>query len=799
MSHPENQAPKKSTPFWSRPIFIIASFSLVLVLSAGAIINLQQYSASQYDAAVEADELALTTYHLYTSAWRAALAFQPQTFLPPEVVEQEKLDATALFDLALARYQSEAAELNSSSAREIIVGFASQMEQVHTLIQAGQHDQAFGLMAGSNTTYYPMADAVYFASQEYARNATRAERWATFAIGGVCVVAFAFAVGIFSLYRRASRKVESAVAEHEIVRRSEARFRPLVQSSSDLIAVVDREGKVMYASPAIKRFSGLSPEEVAGTPIANLVAEEDRRAFYGLLSEVKNRPSYTTSAELHLLPRRDSDKEHFIQVVCTNRLSDPDVDGLVLNIRDVSERKELEEQLRHQAFHDSLTGLANRLRFTDRLEHALERGKRNGGKLVSVLYMDLDYFKNVNDDMGHTAGDALLREVADRVRACIRSTDTAARLGGDEFAILLEDHHNADEAGAVANYILEQVKLPFLIGEREVYVSASIGVVVADPHHMSAEEIIRDADVAMYDAKENGRGRVQVFEASMQLSLAERVALSNDLNVSVERGELEVYYQPTLHLDTERIAGFEALVRWNHPTRGLLTPMQFIPLAEESGFIHDLGYFVLYEACRQAKDWQAMYASGGESFAISVNVSARQIQKAGFVQLVEQVLEETGFDAASLILEITETVLIRHPQEVIQTLAELKQLGLHLALDDFGTGYSSLSYLKRFPIDILKIDRAFIEGMDESDRDRMLVQTVIDLGHTLKLDIVAEGIERSTQLESLQKLHCALGQGFLFARALDASSAEAMLRDQSARPTLPSTDEGGTERDVRVA
>jgi diguanylate cyclase (GGDEF)-like protein/PAS domain S-box-containing protein len=795
MSHPPD---RKDAPFWARPVYLVAAFFVLLVVSGGAVLALQNYSEEEYSRAVESDELGLATYHYFTSAWRAAQAYVPLPNTPEDLVATEQRASMQVLQEAYDRFHAEADEGEPSTARADLLLLAADLDQTRDFVLAGRYGEALGVMYQANGHYYIAAESVYFASQDYVTSAHEAARLARFASLGVVALAFFSVAGIFWFYRTAQQNAERASAKHEIVRRSEARFRPLVQSSSDLIAVVDRDGTLQYVSPAIKRFSGRTPEEAIGTSALDLVVEDDRRSFYGLLSEVKNRPSYTSSAELHLPPRHDSNGERVIQVVCTNRLSDPDVDGLVLNVRDVTDRKELEEQLRHQAFHDSLTGLANRLRFMDRLDLALERAKRSGGKQVSVLYMDLDYFKNVNDDMGHSVGDDLLKQVADRIKGSIRGTDTAARLGGDEFAILLEDMHHEDAARAVAEAMLQEIKLPFHVSQREVYISASIGVVVADPLHMTAEEIIRDADVAMYDAKENGRSRVQVFEPSMQLSLAERAALTNDLNGSIERGELEVHYQPTLHLDTERIAGFEALVRWRHPERGLLAPSHFISLAEESGFIHDLGYFVLYEACRQGKEWQDKYSDRGD-FAISVNVSARQIAKPGFVWLVKHVLEDTGFDARSLVLEITESVLIRHPQDVIGTLEELRGLGLHLALDDFGTGYSSLSYLKRFPIDILKIDRAFIEGMDETDRDRMLVQTVIDLGHTLKLDIVAEGIERRGQLESLQKLDCALGQGFLFARPLEALYAEAMLRDQTACPSLPSTDKGGTERDVRVA
>jgi diguanylate cyclase (GGDEF)-like protein/PAS domain S-box-containing protein len=798
MSHPQSPLPRKQAPFWANPAYLVVTFVALMVVSAGAVLALQKYSETEYRRAVESNELGLTTYHYFTSAWRAAQAFMPQPAVPQNLAQDEQRESMQVLQEAYDRYHAEADEGEPSSARADLFVLSGSLERTRELLLTGRYDEALGTMYQANSDYYVAADSVYEASGVYLSAAKRAADLAHIASVSVYVMGFLAVGGTFFLYRRAQQKVEHASAEQEILRRSEARFRPLIQSASDVISVVDAEGKVQFMSPSVEALSGMKSEEFIGRTIFDFVGGDSERQLRSLLAEVKHRPGYTQSAEFRVESREDPRISRYVQIICTNRLADPDVNGLVLNVRDINERKELEEQLRHQAFHDSLTGLANRLRFMDRLEHALERAKRNGGKQVTVLYMDLDYFKNVNDDMGHSAGDALLRLVAERVQLCIRSTDTAARLGGDEFAILLEDHHDPEQALITAERILQQMKLSFHIGDREVYISASIGVVVADPHKMTSEEIIRDADVAMYDAKENGRGRIQLFEPNMQLSLVERLALSQDLNGSVDRDELEVYYQPTLHLDTKRIAGFEALIRWNHPERGQLQPTTFISLAEESGFIHDLGSFVLTEACRQGKEWQARYPEPG-GFTMSVNVSARQVQKPGFVRLVRETLDRTGFDPRSLILEITETVLIRHPLDVIGTLEQLKALGLHLALDDFGTGYSSLSYLKRFPIDILKIDRTFIEGMDESDRDRMLVQTVIDLGHTLKLDIVAEGIERNEQLKSLQQLHCALGQGYLFARPLDAHSAEAMLRDQSARPVLPSLDEGGSERDVRVA
>jgi diguanylate cyclase (GGDEF)-like protein/PAS domain S-box-containing protein len=785
--------------FWVKPIYLVLATMLLLGIAVVTITNLQNRSAHEYRRAVETEELALQSFHMFTASWRAVISNQPSIAnadLAPDAFEADV--SIKLLLTSIENYEAELAEGHQSNVRDEIIAFSGFGRQSLDLLQAGRPDAALGVMAAANEVYYPLSAQVAQSTDTYAESAEYTRRLTLLASAAIIAGVFIVGALVYWRYRESQRKTDRAAAEQEIWRRSEARFRPLIQSASDVIAIVDSDGVIAYISPSVSRLSKSKPGDFVGETMMSFVKGEDARQLRSLLLEVSERPGYTQIAELQVQSRYDPDHSLYVQVICTNCFDDPDVGGLVLNLRDISDRKELEDQLRHQAFHDSLTGLANRLRFLDRLGHALERGKRNGDKFVSVLYLDLDYFKNINDEMGHTAGDSLLQLVAERVKGCIRSTDTAARLGGDEFAILLEDQHTVEAARAVAENILQQLKHPYQVLDREVYISASIGVVVADPNLMNAEEVIRDADVAMYDAKENGRGRIQVFEPTMQLSLVDRLMLTNDLNGAIERDELEVYYQPLLFLRDERIAGFEALIRWRHPKRGLLPPVQFITLAEESGFIHDLGHFVLSEACRQGQEWKQKYPDR-DDFTMSVNVSARQLQKPGYVQEVQRILKNTGFDPRMLVLEITESVLIRHPQDVIGSLEELKRLGLHLALDDFGTGYSSLSYLKRFPIDILKIDRSFIEGMNETDRDMMLVQTVIDLGHTLKLDIVAEGIERSEQLESLQALDCALGQGYLFAKALDASSAEAMLRDQAAGPSLPSRDDGGSGKEIRVA
>jgi diguanylate cyclase (GGDEF)-like protein/PAS domain S-box-containing protein len=765
---------------WSKPAVQLLAVGLVLIAAALALIYIQDESTSGYEAALENHRLELKAYDIMSAGWRAALgnSVPPEASPDPEFARYEAVASVQALEELLADYHANWTNRGPGAVSAKLAEYVAMHDEELALIREGRGLETFPLLGSALILFEELRADARNSTQATLANAERTDTLAH--IASVAVLTFAFlAVSTMALlYRRAENRLRESAAEHEILRRSDARFRPLVQSSADLIMVLDAKGVIHYASPSVERLASVPPEGAIGMSWFDFVIPEDHHFVEDFLEEITARPGYTATAELRLRTGEDLATRRYIQATCTNRLNDPDINGLVLNVRDISERKELEEQLRHQAFHDSLTGLANRLRFTDRLEHALKRAHRNGVEKVSVLYMDLDYFKNVNDDMGHTAGDALLKTVAQRITSCLRPSDTAARLGGDEFAVLLEDSRGLLDARRTAERILASINKPFYLGDREVIVSASIGVVNADADTMTAEEIIRDADVAMYDAKENGRGRVQVFEPGMQLSLVERLNLTNELNLAIERNQLLVYYQPTLNLETERIVGFEALVRWQHPTRGILPPNDFVPLAEESGFIHALGDHVLTEACRQARAWQSAFPSLAD-ITMSVNVSARQIQRPGFVDIVRTALEASGLPPEKLVLEITESILIRHPQDAVSTLNELKKLGIQLALDDFGTGYSSLNYLKRFPIDILKIDRNFIESMDAGDRDTMLVQTVIDLGHMLKLDIIAEGIERREQLNRLRDLHCSLGQGFLFARALDAAGAAGLLQTQS--------------------
>ncbi|HET6509401.1 MAG TPA: EAL domain-containing protein [Baekduia sp.] len=433
----------------------------------------------------------------------------------------------------------------------------------------------------------------------------------------------------------------------------------------------------------------------------------------------------------------------------------------------------------HQALHDALTGLPNRALFTDRLRHALTQGRRRG-TACGVIFLDLDRFKTVNDSLGHAAGDELLVAVARRVDESLRSADTAARLGGDEFAVLLEDLAGVEEAVLVADRIGAALSAPVVVQGREVFVKASVGIAVG---RAGAPELLRQADVAMYRAKAEGKGRARVFEEAMQAEVLERLELEGELLRAIERDEIDVHYQPVIALDGQTLAGFEALARWTHPSRGLVPPPQFIPLAEENGSIVALGRQILRAACRQAARWLEEFpAASGAPRIMSVNLSGRQLEDPNIVADVAAALADSGLPASALVLEITETVLMQDTEATIARLTALKALGVRLAVDDFGTGYSSLRYLRRFPIDILKMAKPFVDGLDAGDDEgRALARAIVELATSLKLACIAEGIEAGAQAAVLHELGCGLGQGYHFARPMEAAAMTALIAEPAGR------------------
>jgi diguanylate cyclase (GGDEF)-like protein/PAS domain S-box-containing protein len=591
--------------------------------------------------------------------------------------------------------------------------------------------------------------------------------------------------GVDTLASQIALALESAFLTEDLHRRkSEVRFASLVQNSSDVMTIIEADSTIRYQSPSVQRVMGYDPQSLIGTKLFDMIHPEDLPRMVNLLSQILDDPVVHPEALEFRWLHRDGTWLH-VETLLSDLSLHPEVGGIVLNTRDVSERKLFEQQLAHQAFHDSVTGLANRALFRDRVEHALERQQRDD-RPVAVLFMDIDDFKTINDSLGHAAGDELLAEVGERLRGCLRAADTAARLGGDEFGVLLEDA-GYERAAEVAERVMHVLEGPFHLENKEVFVRASLGIAIGDDDRKGmkgAQELLRNADVAMYTAKSQGKARYQVFERAMHTAVLERLELKADLQRAVEAGEFILYYQPVIVLRTGAVSGVEALVRWQHPERGLIRPMEFIPLAEETGLIVRIGKWILEEACQKGVSLQEKFPQH-PPLTMSVNISAHQLQHPGLIDEVRDALRMTRMDAASLVLELTETAMMADAEMAIIKLNQLKEIGVKLAIDDFGTGYSSLNYLRRFPVDILKVDKSFIEQVALGGEQGALTASIIKLAATLQLLPVAEGIETEAQLERLLDLECHLGQGFLFSQPLDSEAIERLLGARTSHLRTP--------------
>ncbi len=568
------------------------------------------------------------------------------------------------------------------------------------------------------------------------------------------------------------------------LRQSEERWRSLVQNSSDVVAVLGPDGVTRYVSDSIQRILGYNPEDQVATGVFDsaILHPDDAFQLRAALQDLLLTPGADATLEFRLWHADGSWR--YVEAIARNLIEDPSVGGVVVNYRDITERKAFEEQLRRQAFHDPLTGLPNRALFADRLEHALARTTRRR-QLVAVLYLDLDRFKFANDSLGHDVGDQILIEVGSRLHGVLRSEDTAARLGGDEFVVLIEEIEDRIQVMNLADRICCVLNEPFLISDHEVSVTASIGIAFASSTEATAVDLLRAADVAMYQAKNSGKARYKVFDPEFGASVLERLGLEADLRRALDRGELRVYYQPQVVLSSGRIRSAEALVRWEHPVRGLVSPGEFIPLAEETGLIAPIGAWVLREACRQASAWQHL---GDVPITVGVNLSTQQLQQPDLIPQIVYILEETGLPPHLLQLEITESMLMQDVPTNVATLQQLRDMGVSLALDNFGTGYSSLSYLRLFPMDTLKIDKSFVDGLGKNPQDQAVLEAMISLARSFGMTVVAEGVETEQQAVLLQELECAKVQGFLFARPLRPEAVAPLLHHtfELAAETQPS-------------
>ena len=635
--------------------------------------------------------------------------------------------------------------------------------------------------------YYLWASVTYFAGASGAFILLRIID----AVGFYGVIATAPVIAVlYFTYQIYLKNVETSIAQAEQARRhaealeeSEERFRIAFGHAPIGMALVSPEGNLMQVNRSLCEIVGYSETELLTMKFQDLSEPEDLPQVMLQLSKVMK--GQLTGWQGDQVYRHKGGRDVKIALnVSRARSLCTESSHFIFQIQDITARKVAEERLLHDAFHDALTGLPNRALFTDHLRMAVNRTKRNPNYMFTVLFLDLDRFKVVNDSLGHQIGDQLLIEIARRLEKCLRPGDTVARLGGDEFTILLEDLQNEDEARQVADRIQDELKKPFQLGDQQVFTSVSIGISPSTIGYDKPEDVLRDADTAMYSAKSLGGTRHEVFDRDMHVHAVELMQTQTDLRRALDRNEFLLYYQPIVSLETFTISGFEVLVRWDHPERGLVPPDQFIPLTEEMGLIVPVGNWVLTQACRQLKRWQERFADG-HPLSMSVNVSVKQLMQPDLPKEIQRVLNETGLAADSLQLEITEGIFMHDDDKVRKTLNELREIGVGLSIDDFGTGYSSLSRLHSLPISSLKIDRSFVSRWDVNNEKREIIRTILSLASNLGLEVIAEGVETVEQLAQLRSLGCEKAQGYFFSPPQDADAAEVHLRNTRFMPSFP--------------
>jgi diguanylate cyclase (GGDEF)-like protein/PAS domain S-box-containing protein len=578
---------------------------------------------------------------------------------------------------------------------------------------------------------------------------------------------------VYFTYQTYIKNIESAERHVAELQESEERFRSAFDYAAIGMALVSPEGKWLQVNRSLCEMVGYSERELLEMTWETLTHPDDLRAVREQVTHLLEGRIPTYQTEKRYMHQNGGEVWIFLSISLTR---DPETKStrLIFQTQDITDRKRAERQLLHDAFHDTLTGLPNRALFVDRLKQALARTRRLGAHQFAVLFLDLDRFKVINDSLGHIVGDQLLVGIARRLEACLRPGDTVARLGGDEFTILLEGVTDLSEALRVAERVEKEISSPFNLRGHEVFTTVSVGIAPSTTGYDSPDEILRDADTAMYRAKSLGKARHEVFDKTMHARAVSLMQLENDLRRAVERQEFLLYYQPIVSLETGEICGVEALMRWQHPEHGLIPPSAFIPVAEETGIILQMGQWGLREACRQLREWQKQF-SISPSFQVSVNLSSKQFSQPDLIEQITRALRDTGLDPTGLRLEITESVVMENIESATVMLRQLRDLGVEASIDDFGTGYSSLSYLHRFPITILKIDRSFVSGMSNQTENVEIIRSIIMLARNLGMTVVAEGVETEEQLIRLRELGCKHAQGYFFSRPVHPDAAAQFL------------------------
>ena len=601
----------------------------------------------------------------------------------------------------------------------------------------------------------------------------------------------AVAIENATLYSKAQEEIVERKRIEENLRESEERYALAVRGANDGIWDWDFKTETIYYSPRWKSILGYAEDEIKDQPNEwfSRVHPED---LEGLKLDIS---AYLGGITTHFEnEHRMLHKDGTNRWILSRGISVVNDDGFATRLAgsqtDITDRKYAEQKLLHNAFYDKLTNLPNRALFLDHLQLAVERAKRKPDYKFAVLFLDVDRFKEVNDSYGHMVGDKLLIEFGQMIASRMRSTDTIARFGGDEFVILIDDIIDESNVTQIAEWIDSELANPFLVKEYEIFVTVSIGVVLSDIGYERAEDILRDADIAMYDAKGNGRAKYEMFKPAMRVRVVERLEIENDLRRAIENNELRVYYQVIGSLNTHQVAGFEALVRWQHPEKGLVVPGLFLPIAEETGLIIPIDRWVLREACQQMHAWQNKFPSYA-SMTISVNLSSKHLNQPDIVEFIEETLNETGLNGNSLRLEITEHALLENNDNTLSVFNHLQKLGIQIHIDDFGIGYSSLSYLSNFPINALKIDRSFVSALPEESNNLQILQAIVNLSHRLGVGVIAEGVETETQLAQLKQLGCEYGQGYLLSKPLENKDVVKLLTETKLTGALPSLDKTG--------
>lgn len=651
------------------------------------------------------------------------------------------------------------------------IWFASHVDDVHPLIIEDNTAELLHKHMGTQSVlYYPFSirpDGFYLL---IFHQLSHRRRWREEETEFVNAVAKQVEIAIQKI-----RLIEEQRMNEQVIWEEKERALVTLQSIGDAVITTDAAGKVEYLNPVAEDLTGWKNTDAKGRPLMQV---------FNIINEITGEPTENPVvkciregriiglANHTALIHRNGHSFAIEDSASPIRNRRGEIIGAILVFHDVSEKRSLLKQMIHQAYHDPLTGLPNRILFNDRLSLALAQAHRNK-EMLAVLFLDLDYFKLVNDTLGHAVGDKVLKEVTGKISACLRESDTVARLGGDEFTILLPRICNEEDAARVARKINQAFQQPWVFDEKEFYITVSIGIALYPNDGEDAETLLRHADTAMYRAKDQGRNGYQLYTAAMNDKIMERLTLENSLRQAIKRNEFTVFYQPQVNIGTGQITGLEALIRWQHPERGIVSPAEFIPLAEETGLIVPIGEWVLKTACMQNKTWQE---AGLQPVRVTVNLSARQFQQQNLVGIITQVLEETGLDSRWLELEITESALMQDLDFTIGLLYDLREMGVRISVDDFGTGYSSLNYLKRFPINALKIDRAFVRDITTNPEDAAIVSAIIVLAQNLNLELVAEGVETEEQLTFLKCRRCSEMQGYLFSKPRPAHEIEEVLK-----------------------